>query len=99
VLKIYQDSALDELFKVQRPLPFSTVVEFGQDVLREALVWTQMDHPNVLPFTGMCYLSDTSNRPCLVAPWMNDGNLPDYLKRCEMNGQPVNRLSLVRSVI
>ncbi|KAF7366108.1 Protein kinase domain-containing protein [Mycena venus] len=47
--------------------------EFG----REALIWRQLSHPNLLPFLGIYYL-DT--KLCLVSPWMENGNLTEYLR-------------------
>ncbi|KAJ7575155.1 kinase-like domain-containing protein, partial [Mycena floridula] len=46
---------------------------------REALVWKQLHHPNVLPFLGA---SEDLFPPsfCLISPWMTNGNLIDYLK-------------------
>ncbi|KAF5383849.1 hypothetical protein D9615_003654 [Tricholomella constricta] len=44
---------------------------------REVLLWSRLDHPNVLPFLG-------ANRSLrygfvLVSPWMKHGNLSDFL--------------------
>ncbi|KAJ7572221.1 kinase-like domain-containing protein [Mycena floridula] len=44
---------------------------------REALLWKQLDHPNILPFLGL----NTEIFPptvCLVSPWMANGNLRQY---------------------
>ncbi|KAE9402923.1 kinase-like protein, partial [Gymnopus androsaceus JB14] len=48
--------------------------EFSQ----EALVWSQLEHPNVLPFLGtnMDLFPDTY---CLVSPWCSHGNVMIYL--------------------
>ncbi|KAE9389319.1 hypothetical protein BT96DRAFT_406784 [Gymnopus androsaceus JB14] len=48
--------------------------EFSQ----EALVWSQLEHPNVLPFLG----TNTDLFPesyCLVSPWCSHGNVMVYL--------------------
>ncbi|KAJ7809852.1 hypothetical protein B0H14DRAFT_2288499, partial [Mycena olivaceomarginata] len=34
---------------------------------REALIWCQLCHPDVLPFFG---LYTVQNRLCLISPWM-----------------------------
>ncbi|KAL0058747.1 Rho guanine nucleotide exchange factor [Marasmius tenuissimus] len=60
--------------------------------LREAIVWKQLDHPNILPFLGIYYLDDTRQRICLVSPWQERGNLVDYLK--DTPRESVNHLSL-----
>ncbi|KAF7377580.1 Protein kinase domain-containing protein [Mycena sanguinolenta] len=63
--------------------------EFG----REAVIWRQLYHPNVLPFFGLYYVDD---RLCLVSPWMGDGHIIDFLR----NHKPTDtkRLSLILDV-
>ncbi|KAG6818351.1 hypothetical protein H0H93_005655 [Arthromyces matolae] len=46
---------------------------------KEAILWGQFSHPNVLPFFGLFY-SISLQRPCLVSPWMKHGNINKYLK-------------------
>ncbi|KAJ7205761.1 kinase-like domain-containing protein, partial [Mycena pura] len=62
--------------------------EFG----REALIWRQLCHPNLLPFFGLYYLD---NRLCLVSPWMENGNILEFLGREPAN---TDRLSLILDV-
>ncbi|KAJ7901599.1 hypothetical protein B0H13DRAFT_2663935 [Mycena leptocephala] len=50
--------------------------EFG----REALIWRQLSHPNLLPFFGLYQLQ---NRLCLVSPWMENGNLQAFLRESQ----------------
>ncbi|KAJ7621324.1 kinase-like domain-containing protein [Roridomyces roridus] len=47
--------------------------EFGH----EALIWRQLCHPNLLPFYGLYYLE---SRLCIISPWMENGNILDYVK-------------------
>ncbi|KAG6827258.1 hypothetical protein H0H92_012595 [Tricholoma furcatifolium] len=47
---------------------------------REAVVWGQLSHPNILPFFGIYRLGDVHKRLCLVSPWMFNGNVYDFLK-------------------
>ncbi|KAJ7828964.1 hypothetical protein B0H13DRAFT_2213778, partial [Mycena leptocephala] len=58
--------------------------EFSQ----EALIWRQLYHPNLLPFFGLYY---ADNRLCLVSPWMENGNVMEFLRKEPPN---TNRLSL-----
>ncbi|KAJ7802914.1 kinase-like domain-containing protein, partial [Mycena leptocephala] len=60
---------------------------------REALIWRQLTHPNVLPFFGVYYLE---TRLCLVSPWMENGNIMKFLEIT----QPATglRLSLILDV-
>ncbi|KAF9555647.1 kinase-like protein [Agrocybe pediades] len=62
--------------------------------LREAILWGQISHPNILPFYGVYHLDDERRRLCLVSSWMNHGNLNEYL--CQY--PDANRLSLVSDV-
>ncbi|KAJ7678058.1 kinase-like domain-containing protein [Mycena polygramma] len=63
--------------------------EFG----REALIWRQLCHPNVLPFFGVYYLE---NRLCLISPWMENGNMMEFLTN--ENPDHEDRLSLILDV-
>ncbi|KAJ7088699.1 hypothetical protein C8R44DRAFT_443990 [Mycena epipterygia] len=77
IMRLFQDTDVEEVLK-----------EFG----REALIWRQICHPNLLPFCGLYYLDD---RLCLVSPWMENGNILQFLSR-ELHN--VNRLSLILDV-
>ncbi|KAG7094582.1 hypothetical protein E1B28_005408 [Marasmius oreades] len=49
------------------------------DFCREALIWTQLRHSNVLPLLGV----NTELFPscfCLVSPWMENGDIVSFLK-------------------
>ncbi|KAJ7767198.1 kinase-like domain-containing protein [Mycena metata] len=63
-----------------------------QEFDREALLWRQLCHPNVLPFYGIYYLE---KRLCLISPWMENGNLFQYLRKKPVD---MNRLSFVLDV-
>ncbi|KAJ7040984.1 kinase-like domain-containing protein [Mycena alexandri] len=60
---------------------------------REALIWRQLCHPNLLPFFGLYKMED---RLCLVSPWMDNGNIMQYLSNQSPN--IVRRLSLILDV-
>ncbi|KAF7360303.1 Protein kinase domain-containing protein [Mycena venus] len=62
--------------------------EFG----REALIWRQLSHPNLLPFFGLYYLDQ---RLCLVSPWMSNGNVLEFLRDAPAR---IDRLSLILDV-
>ncbi|KAL0566975.1 hypothetical protein V5O48_015023 [Marasmius crinis-equi] len=50
------------------------------DFYKEALLWTQLGHPNLLPFIGV----NTTLFPqgfCLVSPWMANGDIIAFLER------------------
>ncbi|KAK0464744.1 kinase-like domain-containing protein, partial [Desarmillaria tabescens] len=50
-----------------------------RDFCREALVWRQLRHPNILPFLGV---NKDLFAPsyCLISPWMVNGNIMSYLE-------------------
>ncbi|KAJ7778212.1 kinase-like domain-containing protein [Mycena metata] len=67
---------------------FKSEENFG----REAAIWRQLSHPNVLPFFGLYYLE---RRLCLVSPWMENGHVLQFLR----NAPPdTDRVSLMLDV-
>ncbi|KAF7346628.1 Protein kinase domain-containing protein [Mycena sanguinolenta] len=56
----------------------TAIQNFGQ----EAVIWRQLSHPNLLPFFGLYYLDQ---RPCLVSPWMENGDIHTFLKKNPCN--------------
>ncbi|KAJ8079022.1 hypothetical protein PM082_013309 [Marasmius tenuissimus] len=47
--------------------------------VREAMIWQNLIHPNVLPFTGMSWFNPAQGQLCLVSLWMDNGNLHQFL--------------------
>ncbi|KAJ8079056.1 Rho guanine nucleotide exchange factor [Marasmius tenuissimus] len=47
---------------------------------RQAMVWRNLDHSNIMPFTGMNWFNEDQEQICLVFPWMENGNLLQFLK-------------------
>ncbi|KAJ7846467.1 kinase-like domain-containing protein [Mycena leptocephala] len=77
IMRVYNDFEVKAVMK-----------EFG----REAVIWRQLSHPNLLPFFGLCYLEA---RPCLVSPWMENGDLVKFLR----NAPPdTDRTSLILDI-
>ena len=52
-----------------------------QAYTKEAVLWRQLSHPHVLPFYGAFHWSEVPPRLCLVSPWMENGNIVQYLER------------------
>ncbi|KAJ7878757.1 kinase-like domain-containing protein [Mycena olivaceomarginata] len=79
--------------KIMRIFEDSNVEAVLKEFAREAVIWRQLCHPNVLPFFGIYYLD---NRLCLVSPWMEYGNVLKFLAV----KKPTNpeRLSLILDV-
>ncbi|KAF7362739.1 Protein kinase domain-containing protein [Mycena venus] len=63
--------------KIMRIFQADQVQTLLKEFSREALIWRQLCHPNVLPFFGLYYLE---NRLCLVSPWMENGNIMEFLR-------------------
>ena len=50
--------------------------------LSELVLWRRLSHPNVLPFYGVHFLDTIlETRFCLVCPWMENGNVVEFLAR------------------
>ncbi|KAK0502309.1 hypothetical protein EDD18DRAFT_1065598, partial [Armillaria luteobubalina] len=64
-----------------------------QKVRREAIIWRQCDHPNILPFYGI-YRDSAPSTYCLVSPFMVNGSLRQYINKTD----DPKRLNLVRNV-
>ncbi|KAJ7732237.1 kinase-like domain-containing protein [Mycena maculata] len=77
MMRIFRDADIKAVLK-----------EFG----REALIWRQLSHPNLLPFYGLYYVE---NRLCLVSPWMESGHILDFLKNAPSD---TNRVSLILDI-
>ncbi|KAF8995840.1 kinase-like domain-containing protein, partial [Cyathus striatus] len=48
---------------------------------REGILWSHLSHPNVVPFYGIYHLHNMEEQVCLVSPWMNQGNIVDFISR------------------
>jgi hypothetical protein len=67
-----------------------------QRLSREALVWRQLRHPNVLLFIGLnSQLFPESTLPALISSWMVHGTLKNYMETPQSR-TPSNILRLVR---
>ncbi|TFK28484.1 kinase-like protein [Coprinopsis marcescibilis] len=66
ILKVYQHKDVDRILKV---------------FYRETLIWSQLSHENLLPFYGILQPDGNDGRLCFVSPWMENGNVREYV--CE----------------
>ncbi|KAG1845176.1 kinase-like domain-containing protein [Suillus subluteus] len=57
----------------------SLVQHWTRMISREACVWIRLSHDNILPLEGIT--EEFGPLPALVAPWMENGSLDDYVKR------------------
>ena len=75
---------------ISRNLALKLFLYSSKDFCKEAMIWRQLNHENVLPFYGV----DTKEfhpRLAMVLPWMSHGNMMDYLK----DHPNTNRIALV----
>ncbi|KAK1215506.1 Protein kinase of the Mitotic Exit Network [Marasmius sp. AFHP31] len=82
--------------KVVKVYLVSDVQLLLKEYMREAIVWQQLRHPNLLPFVGMYYLGEGQGQLCLVSPWMEQGNLVTFLKNTPP--ERVDRMQLAYDV-
>ncbi|KAF7333365.1 Protein kinase domain-containing protein [Mycena venus] len=78
--------------KIMRIFQTDHIQTLLKEFSREALIWRQLCHPNLLPFFGLYYLE---KRLCLVSPWMENGNVMEFLR--SEPSHPI-RLSLILDV-
>jgi len=58
-----------------------------QNLIHEVFTWRQLSHSNVLPFYGVHFLEEPLEiRFCLVSPWMEHGNIVEFLVRRHRDG-------------
>ncbi|KAG6809030.1 hypothetical protein H0H92_001884 [Tricholoma furcatifolium] len=68
-------------------LPLRINLDVFQVFSKEAILWGQLHHPNILPFYGIFRLN---GRLSFVAPWMENGDVSKYL----MHNNSSNRVLL-----
>jgi serine/threonine protein kinase len=98
VLKLYVQSDITKHLKVD---DFSyqsgsvMLMRLLQKVSYETLIWRQLRHSNILPFLCLYHVNNNRARIGLVSPWMENGNVQQYLRQVP----DADRVSLVREPI
>ena len=92
IIKVNRKTEINHLLKVSLFHAFNRKCLTSQAFLKEALLWGHLSHPNILSFYGIYHLKDTHGRISFVSPWMENGNVTEYLKKHPLT----NRLFLVR---
>lgn len=67
--------------KVNRVCIPSAAIRQRRSIWQEMLIWRQLCHPNILPLMGLYIPNDSPSRLCLVSPWMENGNVHQYLTK------------------
>ncbi|KAF7974565.1 hypothetical protein HWV62_11930 [Athelia sp. TMB] len=70
----------DVAVKVLKVSKKTIVEELLKSFAREAVLWRQLSHPNVLPFYGAFRLGFEQRKLCMVCPWMSNEDLSTYLE-------------------
>lgn len=70
----------------------------GKRVRREAYVWIQLEHDNILPLEGITVAEEFGPLPALVCAWMGNGSLDNYLNCNFSNLSGERKLSMARDV-
>ncbi|EJD54851.1 kinase-like protein [Auricularia subglabra TFB-10046 SS5] len=63
-------------------------------LVREVDLWSRLDHARILPYYGTCHLGFNHSESALVSPFMENGNMCQFLKV----NPGANRLLLVQQV-
>ncbi|KAF7974609.1 hypothetical protein HWV62_11574 [Athelia sp. TMB] len=66
--------------KVSRCRHVNEWQERNQDLLKEAAIWNELHHPNILPFYGICFGFDVPSTPGLVSPYYKNLHVIEYLR-------------------
>ncbi|KAF7369921.1 TKL/TKL-ccin protein kinase [Mycena sanguinolenta] len=86
---IYRGQLIYKTGKVQVAIKFIRVSNDGSGQLqefirrleRETMVWSTLNHRNVLPFLGV-WDDPVAPYPALIAPFYKSGDLGQYLRKC-----------------
>ncbi|KXN82811.1 Mitogen-activated protein kinase kinase kinase YODA [Leucoagaricus sp. SymC.cos] len=75
---VYQGADPTICIKVMKRFDKGTLAAWAKEVI----LWAHSSHPNVLPFLGVFFDSQSDPpQTCLVSPFMKNGNLKDYAAR------------------
>ncbi|TEB22341.1 kinase-like protein [Coprinellus micaceus] len=66
-----------------------------ETITTEAIIWCQLYHENIVPCYGVhC----DPAKAYIVSPWMENGNIPKYLRANENAEAPINRALLLSDI-
>jgi serine/threonine protein kinase len=95
VLRVYQKSDIDKLLKVAPKIVF--FIDITEDIVQEfsseVVIWRQLSHPNVLPFYGVHRERRSPPRVCFACPWMENGNVVQFLDDVAPTGMNCTHLA------
>lgn len=65
-----------------------------QSLAREILVWSKMQHPNILPLLGFSFDETRLASAWIVTPWQQNGGVLRYIDSAKLDD--VGKLKLAR---
>ncbi|KIK94596.1 hypothetical protein PAXRUDRAFT_439517 [Paxillus rubicundulus Ve08.2h10] len=74
----------------------NAIQECGKKLKGEVYIWIRLDHPNVLKLCGIA--NGFGPLPALVSPWMENGDLTEYLEGPGRNISREGRISILVKV-
>ncbi|TFK52342.1 kinase-like protein [Heliocybe sulcata] len=93
---VFQDHLSGKVVALKRlrmaSLPVQEQSQMQKDILREAVIWHNLEHVNILPFMGI-HCAALASTFYLVSPWMDNGNVNEYLKQEQKEGWSIDRLA------
>lgn len=69
-------------------LQFPPYIYRPQRFMRETSVWFNVHHPNITPLLGISTDFDQPNKPCLVLPYYQHGNIVNYIRKHPYANKP-----------
>ncbi|KZT27470.1 kinase-like protein [Neolentinus lepideus HHB14362 ss-1] len=78
-------------------LAATDAIHLRKALLREAIIWHQLQHDNILPFLGIDCDSITSMF-CMVSPWMKNGTIINFLHRKGAENVDILLLEIARGL-
>ncbi|KAG8812645.1 hypothetical protein FRC17_001920 [Serendipita sp. 399] len=88
------EDALEVAVKVIRAV--GTLKATRRKFRREAEIWSQLSHANVMPLYGVCMDGDFGAFGALISPWCRNGNSAEYTYKIE---EPSRRIHLANILI
>ncbi|KAE9382885.1 kinase-like protein [Gymnopus androsaceus JB14] len=95
---IYQGRTVNGELACLKVLRVFTTLESSKQLFKEfsqeVLVWSQLEHPNILPFLGI-NMDLFPGRYCLVSPWCGHGSVMNYLS---MHPE-VDKMEIIKDIL
>ncbi|PVF94194.1 kinase-like protein [Serendipita vermifera] len=97
---VYPTTWKGDLVAVKVLCSLGTLQSMRRKIRREGLIWSKLNHPNILPLLGFAD-DDKGFEPfgAFVSPWCSQGNSEEYLSQRGHSMSLEERLDLLRGAI